>query len=453
MTNYTQFSSRASLALIGVLMQQKELWKPVKQHVHIRQKVYDHQPIDKLLDAFINIVAGGHGVVEINTRVRPDRALQHAFGRTSCAEQSVVSDTLNASTEENVTQMRQALQAIYRVQSRGYKHDYTTEWQLLDVDMTGMPTSGHGQGVTKGFFSGQKNRRGRQLGRVAATLYDEIVIERLYSGKVQLERSLQPLVTATEAVLDLCKAQRQQTIIRVDGGGGRDADINWLLQRDYAVLVKVKNWQRAAKLARSVTAWYTDPKTGDRQIGWVTKPHTYARPTRQLAVRTPKKNGDWHYWVIVFSLCDEQVFWLARQQRSANPTSTQILLAALYAYDLRSGGVETTIKGSKQGLGLTRRNKRSFHAQEILVLLAQLAYNMLTWMRAMLGPKTPLLLRFGPLRMVRDLFHIPGKIELNAQGHILETTLSETHPLALPFLQAISSLLAPDEMVLNLGQI
>lgn len=453
MTNYTRFSSRASLAVIGVLMRQKGLWKPVEQRVHIRQKVRDHRPIDKLLDAFANIVAGGHGMVEINTRVRPDRALQRAFGRTSCAEQSVVSDTLNASTEENVAQMRQALQDIYRAQSRGYKHNYETDWQLLDADMTGMPTGGHGQGVTKGYFSGPKNRRGRQLGRVAATLYDEIVIERLYSGKVQLDRSLQPLIVATEQVLELSKAQRQQTIVRVDGGGGRDADINWLLQRDYAVLVKVKNWKRAAKLARSVTAWYTDPKTGDRQVGWVTRPHTYERPTRQLAVRTPKKNGEWRYWVIVSSLSDEQVFWLARQPRPVNPTPTQILLTTLYAYDLRSGGVETTIKGSKQGLGLTKRNKRNFHAQEMLVLLAQLAYNMLTWMRAMLGPKAPLLLRFGPLRMVRDLFHIPGKIELDAQGCILEITLSEAHPLALPFLQTISSLLAGNDIALNLGQI
>jgi hypothetical protein len=66
-------------------------------------------------------------VVEINTRVRPDRALQRAFGRTSCVKQSAVSDTLNASTEENITEMRQALQVIYRAQSRGYKHNYETD--------------------------------------------------------------------------------------------------------------------------------------------------------------------------------------------------------------------------------------------------------------------------------------------------------------------------------------
>jgi hypothetical protein len=453
MMNYTRFSSRASLAVIGRLTRKMGLWKVIEQHVHIRQKVLKHRPEDKLLDAFINILAGGHGLVEINTRVRSDVSVQRAFGRASCAEQSVVSDTLNASTPENVVQMRQALLELYRSHSQGYAHGYERAWQVLDVDMTGMPAGHQGEGVTKGFFSDKKNRRGRQLGRVVATLYDEIVSERLYNGKTQLQSSLQPLVLAAEEVLGLNEAQRKQTILRVDGGGGKDDDINWLLRRGYAVLAKVKNWKRAEKLARSVHTWHTDPKTGDRDVGWVQTPHRYARPTRQLAVRTPKKNGQWRYWVIVFSLSQEQIRYLSHQPLSQPFTSQQLLFTALHAYDLRSGGVETSNKGSKQGLGLTKRNKRSFTAQEMLVLLAQLAYNLITWLRVRLAPTKPSLKCFGPLRMVRDVFHIPGKIQLDAQGHVLEVVLNDVHVLALPFRQAISSLLAGDDMALILGQI
>jgi hypothetical protein len=379
--------------------------------------------------------------------------LQRAFGRKGCAEQSVVSETLNASTQENVEQMRQALQELYRRYSRGYAHDYGTAWQVLDVDMTGMPAGRQGEGVTKGYFSDKKNRRGRQLGRVVATLYDEIVTDRLYEGKTQLQSSLQPLILAAEQVLDLNETRRKQTIVRVDGGGGKDEDVNWLLNRGYAVLTKVKNWKRAEKLARSVQTWDTDPKTGDRQVGWVQDPHAYDQPTRQLAVRTPKKDGRWRYWVIVFALTDEQVSFLARLPHDQALSSQQLLLAALYAYDLRGGGVETSNKGSKQGLGITKRNKRRFAAQEMLVLLAQLAYNLLTWVRARLAPSRPALQRYGPLRMVRDVFHIPGLFYLDAQGRIIRIILSEAHSLAAPFLQAISPLLAQDEMALNLGQI
>lgn len=453
MSKATRFSARASLAVIGRQMRQMKIWETIERHVQIEQKVIKHKPLDKLLDAFINILAGGHGMVEVNTRVRPDEGLQRAFGRAGCAEQSVVSDTLNVCIAETVIQMRQALREVYQSHSQGYRHDYRQSWQVLDVDMTGMPAGRQGEGVSKGFFSGQKNRRGRQLGRVSASLYDEVVVERLYSGKTQLERSLQPLVTAAEEVLDLDKARRQRTIVRSDGGGGRDEDVNWLLARDYFILVKVKNWKRAAKLAQSVTTWHTDPKTGDREIGWVEAPHAYARSTRQVALRMAKKNGGWTYRVLVFNLPDDLLFWLAQQPAHRAPTRTQTLFAVLYAYDRRSGGVESSIKGSKQGLGLTKRNKRRFAAQEMLVLLAQLAYNLITWIQSALARHAPPLQPFGMLRMVRDVFHITGKITLDAQGRIMEITLNQAHALALPFVQAMSALLAGDDLSLNLGQI
>ncbi len=454
MENYsTRHSARASLATVGLYMQQMGVWQVIAERVHIRQKVVEHKPSDKLLDAFINILAGGHGLVEVNSRVRPDAALQRAFGRESCAEQSTISDTLNACTEDTVEQMRQALAELYQAHSRGYRHEYQQSLQILDVDMTGMPAGRQGEGVTKGFFAGQRNRRGRQLGRVVATLYDEIVVDRLYPGKIQLERSLQELVTAAEKVLDLTRVRRQRTIIRTDGGGGREADINWLLERDYLLMGKVKNWKRASKLARSVRAWHLDPKTRDREVGWVEEPYAYVRPTRQLALRMRKKDGGWHYRVLVFNLSDAQLFWLARQDLPPAPTTTQVMLAALYAYDLRGGGVETCIKGSKQGLGLTKRNRKRFTAQEMLVLLAQLAFNLIIWVRDLLVHHTPQLPHLGMLRMVRDVFHVIGRIRLDAHDQIQEITLNQAHQYALPVVLAMSSLLAQDGMALNLGQI
>ncbi len=453
MSNYTRFSARASLAVIGLYLRKMGVWKLVQEHVHIKQKVIRHKPLDKLLDAFINILAGGHGLVEINTRVRPDPSLQRAFGRETCAEQSLVSDTLNVCTEETVDQMRKAMQEIYRRHGQGYRHKYEESYQVLDVDMSGMPAGRQGEGVTKGYFSGKRGCRGRQLGRVYATLYDEIVVEQLYSGKVQLERSLQALVTAGEEVLNLKESRRQRTIVRVDGGGGRDADINWLLNRGYFVIAKVKNWKRSVKLARSVVTWYPDPKVPGREVGWVMEPHAYDRPTRQLAIRKRKKNDQWQYRVLVFNLTDQMLFWIADLSRPDTPTRTDILSVAIRAYDLRGGGVETSFKSSKQGLGLTKRNKRRFAAQEMLVLLAQLAYNLITWTRNQLACHTSPLRQFGVLRIVRDVFHIPGSITFNDKGRILRITLNQAHCLALSIKRAFRPFLARDGTLLNLGQI
>ena len=120
-------------------LSQHDLFGPIRTQVQIRQKTVKHTPVNKLYDAFSSLLAGAHGMVEINTRLRTDPGLQHAFGRQACAEQSVVQETLDACTEENVRQMQQALDLISRQHSRGYRHDYQAGFQLLDVDMSGLP--------------------------------------------------------------------------------------------------------------------------------------------------------------------------------------------------------------------------------------------------------------------------------------------------------------------------
>ncbi len=453
MKQYNRFSARTSLAVVGAYMRQLKIWESVAEQVEIRQKQVKYLPMDKLLDAFINILAGGQGMVEVNTRVRSDPGLQQAFGRTGCADQSTISQTLNACDHKTVSQMRQALQIIYRQHSLGYRHAYAEQYQLLDLDLTGLVAGRQAEQATKGYFSGRKNRRGRQLGRVLASHYDEIVFEKLYPGTVQLEQNLQELLCGAESVLELDEARRKRTIVRVDGGGGRDADVNWLLSRGYFILIKTKNWLRSRKLAKSVQVWYADPKVSDRQMGWVEAPHAYDLPARQVAMRWPKANGQWHYRVLVSNLSDAMLFELAGLLMPANPSQEELLAAFTEAYDLRGGGIETTFKGSKTGLGLHKRNKRSFAAQEMLVCLAQLAYNLIGWVRNLLAKVAPTFQHFGILRMVRDVFQISGKVQLTSSGQIKTLVLNKGHTLAQPFVQAFQLAVGLDGVRLILRQI
>src|SRR5260370_23376011 len=104
-----QFTGCATLAAIGIKLREQQVFQPIEQTVQIAQKTIKDSPSDKLYDAFISLLAGAHGLVEINTRLRADATLQGAFGRSRCGEQSVVQDTLNACTAENVEQMQQAI--------------------------------------------------------------------------------------------------------------------------------------------------------------------------------------------------------------------------------------------------------------------------------------------------------------------------------------------------------
>ena len=134
-------------------------------------------------------------------------------------------------------------------------------------------------------------------------------------------------------------------------------------------------------------------------------------------------------------------------------TDDDLLLAIVYAYDYRGGGAETQFKADKQGLFLSKRTKRPFAAQEMLVLLAQLAHNVLIWTRNGLPDTPPGLHHLGMLRLVRDVFTIPGRIQRDARGRVCTMTLNQPAPYAAALVQAFAPLLTVDEVSLILGEI
>ncbi len=261
-----QLSARATLVALGVKIQKMKIWEPIGQEVKIAQKTVKYTPIEKLADGFIAILAGAHGMVEINKRVRSDPALQAAFGRKGCAEQSVVQDTLDACTAENVEQMQRAINRIFRLHSQAYRHNYDQDWQLLEVDMTGRACGKKAAFASKGYFAKQRNRRGRQEGYVVATRVEELVVKQLFSGTIQLNRALQPLLESAEQALDLTPEKREHTILRIDSGGGTVDDINAVSK------------SKSKKISR---AW------------------EHPNATRN-ASRLNKSSANWKFWLITF---------------------------------------------------------------------------------------------------------------------------------------------------------
>ena len=453
MTEYTGFSANASLALIAEWTKSNQIWEALTAQVRIRQKTIKHSPSEKLKDLLVNIWAGGERVSSINNVLRTDEGLQRLFGRHVCAEQSVISETLNAVSSENIVQMTRFLQSTYHQHGLTYRHKYAKHWLLLDADLTGMRAGKTAEGSEKGYFSGKRNGRGRQVGRVYASQYDEILAEQLYTGKVQLEASLQELVEMTENLLNSTENERKRTVLRVDGGGGTDKNIDWLLRRGYWLLIKVKNWQRTQKLVKSVKTWHSLPELPRHDVGWVEKPHAYAKATRQFAVRWPNEKGGFHYCVLVFNLTDLMLFQVAGRVRPKHYTEQELFSAIMKAYNLRSGGVETSIKNSKQGLKLNKRNKKRFHAQHLLLLLAQLAYNIAAWSRNQLAKHSKTIASFGMLRLIRDAFHISGKIHYDEHGKVHLIILNQSHQLANAFLATWHAYYARDDLSLILGKI
>lgn len=130
----------------------------------------------------------------------------------------------------------------------------------------------------------------------------------------------------------------------------------------------------------------------------------------------------------------------------------QVLLAHVRLYDQRGGGVETSFKGDKQGLGIGKRSKKRFEAQQMVMLLGTLAHNVVVWAHNWLGESVSQLQHYGPMRMVRDVFHISGFLLTDALGRIRSLVLNQDAPLARILLGPLQALLVPTQMTLRLGE-
>jgi hypothetical protein len=195
------------------------------------------------------------------------------------------------------------------------------------------------------------------VGRVLATQYEEVVVDRLFAGNVQLIKALQPLVEAAETTLELDAAKRARTIIRVDAGAGTLDDINWLLARGYLVMAKEYSGQRVLRLAKTVSEWVQDPVWSERSFGWVTEPPTgYVRPVQRIAVRCRRQDGTFAYGVLICALSAEQVLAVLGRPRSQVTDPTAVLAA--YVTDLATSAGAASKPASKA----TSRGWASPHA-------------------------------------------------------------------------------------------
>jgi hypothetical protein len=450
-----RFTPSASLAALGAKLRSLDLLDPIAQHVTIAQKTVTHSPVDKLTDALVAILGGAHGLVEINSRLRSDPALQRAFGRSGCAEQSVVQDTLNASTDQNVRQLRFASDGIFQQRSRTARHRFTQQLLELDVDMSGMPCGKKAAFATKGYFAEHpKGTRGRQLVRVLAAQYQEIVADELFAGNTVLPGAcLRQMVTLAEHAIGLNAAARARTVLRIDAAGGSLDDVNWMLERGYHVLCKDYSWARAEAVGATVEEWVDDPRHPGRQLGWVVcECGDYAREVRRLAGRYRRADGTYAYAVIISTMTPHQARALAGAIPDDVGRRRAEVLAYAWAYDRRGGTIEIELKEDKQGLGIGKRQKKRMEAARMVMLLNALAHNILVWSRRWLEHQAPDVARWGVLRWVRDVLRVSGVLVLDRDGRILRIILNAASPLAKRLRPALAALLLPESIEINLGQ-
>ncbi len=446
-------SAYASLCGLGAYLRRTGFFAPLEAEVHIHQKTLKYTPVQKIEMLFVCLLAGAKAVAHSGLTLRVDRALQVAFGLPGCAEQSVLADTLDAATDADVAALRRACDALVRQHSqtiRQVRHELARTRLTLDLDLSPCPTGATAEGAERSYMGRYRSKTGRRLIRVRAAPFQEILWEDVRPGRtVESLPVLQEVVEAVEQLLGLgevpddpladeaARHLRAQVEWRLDSGWGTEEAINWLLARGYQVTGKFKAWQRVAKLTRAIPAdaWQPTSSPG-REVAEVPAPVPLARPTHQYAVRTPaaKKPGGFYYAVLFTTRAD-----LAMEQ-------------AVDQYDARAG-IEADLKSDKHGLGLARLRKRKLAAQRILILLSALAHNVLIWARRWLAPAAPRLPGLGIVRLVREVWAIPGRVKLigSSPGYPVRIHLRLAHPRASEVGRGLRLLLDETEPILVVG--
>ncbi len=290
------------------------------------------------------------------------------------------------------------------------------------MDLTGLPCSPHAQGSEKGYFSQQQNVYGRQLVRVSAPIYHETLFSRLYPGGQSGQAIFKPAAREVQSWFTWSRDQRRRIIWRTDGGLGTDENINWALTHDYQVFMKGYNGKRANALARWIAAkdWYE--LRADKWVAVAPRALRYARRTQTLLLRwqTPITQ-EIKYATLVHSLLEQD--WRT--------------IPALFG---DRGAMESEIKADKFGLLLPRRRKRLFAAQEALILLTDVAHNLLAWTQDWMFADSRFA-AYGPVALVNDVFCVPGDIIF--KGNKLQmVALRESHPYAADLAICLAKLLA-----------
>jgi len=144
-------TSFAPLCAVGQALWERGDLDVIRQFNAIEMKTREHTPGEKLLDAFLVILAGFPSLSLLNTRLRPDPMLAQCWHRGILADQSMVSRTLDALDSESL--------AVLQAGSYGYWLEHTQltthDWRkplFFDLDLTPLQASKHAEGSTKGYL-------------------------------------------------------------------------------------------------------------------------------------------------------------------------------------------------------------------------------------------------------------------------------------------------------------
>src|SRR5262245_40334767 len=179
----TMTTGRASLCALGEYLKRQCFYAPFREQVQLPQKTVRYRPIDKLLDGLLGILCGAKTISQSNVTIRLDPAVQRAFGRTGCAEQSAIARTLQASTPETVTQLSRVSWYYLKRYGQTPHHRFTERLLWVDVNVTPLPIGAQAEGSERTWMGRNRSKTKRKVLRWTASATGRFSTRRCCGGR------------------------------------------------------------------------------------------------------------------------------------------------------------------------------------------------------------------------------------------------------------------------------
>jgi Transposase DDE domain group 1 len=318
----------------------------------------------------VSMLCGAKTIAQRNVTVRVDAALPRAFGRQGCAAQSTMARTWHTWTAATVTQL--AGLSWYYLKRYGHTpHHRLAEQRLwVDIDVTPLPIGAKADGSERTWRGRCRRKTGRQVLRVTARDYREGLHETLWRGKASARPTRKAALQELEERLHWTRTRRAQIVLRLDGGCGTIATLNWLLSRGYQLVGKISHSSRVRTLRPHLGPWQPTSSPG-RELATILQPHRFCRTTRQWIMRTPQEKGRGYQYAALLT------------------TLPELAPTAVADADDGRASIEASCCQDKQALGMVKRRQRQWEAQPIVLLLARLAHHLLVWAKRWLSRRHP----------------------------------------------------------------
>lgn len=149
----TQF---APLVALGFYARGADILAPIYSRMEFPSGTHTREPTEALIDLWISMLAGCRSVSQINTKIRPDLPLASAWGREKFREQSTIARVLDGCTSEQVGQLRDAVDSLYRYLGQSSNHIWESAPFMVDIDLTPLPAGRLAEGSVAGYNTEKK---------------------------------------------------------------------------------------------------------------------------------------------------------------------------------------------------------------------------------------------------------------------------------------------------------